>query len=287
MKINKNFYYIIILIIILGYFLIKKENYSNDKTICIVWRNKKNENQRGFGDLMRGAIYVYQYCKKNNINFKIDASQDVCGDYLINTNNIYYNDTDNIIVANDNDYDNFDKNVNEAFQNTDIVFVFSSLINNEMDQDDKEFAKKLCEPTDSLRIDILEEIQKLPKDYGIQHMRFSDDIFLNNDTYNIERFEQILNKIRSTYKPTDVLITNSNNFKKYANEKINIQCIEYGEKSKLTHIGYNTNSEDVKYSFIDLIIICNSKYINAYNENGGVTGFSYLPSQIYDIPYTY
>jgi len=283
---------LIFLIVIIIYFLFyEKENYKNEydnpKTICIVWDNKLfDSNKYGLANKIRGAIYIYQYCKKNNINFKIDATNDCSGKYFKNISNKYYNN-ENILDVFDSNYDDFIEKINNAFLYNNTVYVISSLINETMDDDDKEFAKYLCEPSDLLKIEVDKIIQKLPKKYGIQHVRFNDDVF-KNDLNNADNdsFKNAYKYIENNYKETDVLITNSNNFKKYVKNKININTINYSNGDNLKHIGHELNCEDVENSFIDFFIICNSNYINCYTEyDYGYSSFSYVPSQIYNIPY--
>jgi hypothetical protein len=94
-KQTKIILFLIFILLIVFLFLIQKcikntycEGFLDtkyEKTICLVWRNKiQNDTHQGFGDKLRGAIFLYKYCKKKNINLKIDANHDVCGYFLKN-----------------------------------------------------------------------------------------------------------------------------------------------------------------------------------------------------------
>uniref|UniRef100_A0A6C0HZY1 Uncharacterized protein n=1 Tax=viral metagenome TaxID=1070528 RepID=A0A6C0HZY1_9ZZZZ len=289
-KNNKIIIFILIIIIILFLYLsIKKENYKNnsyDKTVCIVWQNKINkEHHHGFGDKLRGLIKVYQYCKKNNINFKIDATNDMCGDFLKNISNKYYNNEELFIELQWNRIDHVEEIITNKLLEDNVVYIYTNgFYNDELDNNDKEYLKYLLEPIDSLKIEIDEKIKKLPENYGIQHVRFKDEIF-DNDTN--EEYNTALEFIKSNYKPTDVLITNSSNFKKFAKDNINISVIECENNCNVGHIGQSNDYENIKNSFIDFFIICNSKYINSINFYGGSSGFVNIPSKIYDIPFSF
>jgi len=288
---NKIFIFILIIILILFFYLsIKNEGYENNsynKTVCIVWQNKINKkHHQGLGDKFRGLIRVHQYCKYNNINFKIDASNDICGDFLKNISNEYHNDEE-IITVLFGDGHNLEKNINKKLSKVDTVYVYTNeFYEYELDNYEKEYLKYLLEPVDSLKIKIDEQIGKLPENYGIQHVRFTDDKFLNDNVAN-KQYNTALNFIKSNYKSTDVLITNSNNFKKFVKDKIKIHTIDCEPDCELGHIGQNTDYQSTKNSFIDFFIICNSTYINAFSFYDFNSGFVTIPSQIYDIPILY
>ena len=235
------------------------------------------------GDKLKGVIRVYQYCKKNNINFKIDASNDICGDFLKNTSNKYHKNEEIITVLFGDDA-NLEKIMNKKLLKADTVYVYTNdFYINELDKDEKEYLKYLLEPVDSLKIEIYEKIKKLPENYGIQHVRFTDDIFENDNVAN-KQYDTALKFIKSNYKLTDILITNSNNFKKFVKNKIKIYTIDCEPDCELGHIGKNTDYQSTKNSFIDFFIICNSTYINAFSFYDFSSGFVTIPSQIYDIP---
>ena len=263
---------------------------KHEKTICLVWRNKiQNDTHPGFGDKLRGAICLYQYCKKKNINLKIDANHDVCGDFLKNvtlTNENITKDTPLVYYMYNTEYAKFENDIKNVFSKQNIVYVFSNAVPNEkMDEDDKEFAKFICEPTHGLQKEVNAKIKNLPKDYGIQHFRFHDNVFKKDVDSNDKFFKKYFELLKNSYKPTDVLFTNSNNFKKYAIEQLGIQTIDCnGKICNVSHIGYSNNKESVKNSFVEFFIVQKSNYIKTHSCYPWESNFVKWPALIYDIP---
>ena len=101
---KKKIFYLLLLILVICifsmlYFGIKsietyEQNYEKINTVCLVWSNKKNnKTNHGFGDKIRGLIYVHRYfkSKNNNINIIVDATNDICGDILKNVKSTFTN----------------------------------------------------------------------------------------------------------------------------------------------------------------------------------------------------
>ena len=271
------------------------------KTIYLVWCNKieNSETFWGFGDKLRGAITLNQYCNENNINFKIDGTDDICSDYLKNIKSIDYpliKDKPLLICIQDsveqlkemihNELLNKLKEMihNELLKKN-VITIFTNVMPNDLSDKDKEFAKKICEPNDSLAIEINEKMKKLPINYGIKHFRFNDKVFQNDVDSTDALFKKYYELLQSDYKTTDVLITNSYNFKKYAKEKLGIITIDCdNELCKIQHIGHSTEKEPVKNSFIEFFIICKSSYIKTYTCYLWPSNFVSWSSKIYNIP---
>jgi hypothetical protein len=171
---------------------------------------------------------------------------------------------------------------NKCPNNDDCVSYNKDLLN---DIDDKEFIKYICEPIDSLKEEVGEKKSRLPHNYGIQHFRFSDDVFKKDITENDTIFIKYFQILESSYTPTDVLLSNSTNFKRYAKTMLNIKTVECnGDECKVGHIGHSDNYESVKSSFIEFYIISGAKYVKTLSTYGWVSNFIKWPSLIYDIP---
>jgi hypothetical protein len=153
-----------------------------------------------------------------------------------------------------------------------------------LSDDEKNFAKYICEPLDSLKIEIDEIIKELPENYGIQHFRFNDDVFSNDIEISNSTFIEYFNILKSNYKETDVLLSNSTNFKNFAKDNLNIKIINYkNNSSKISHIGFSDDYESVKNSFIDFFIVTKAKYIKSKSSYPWVSNFIKWPAIIYDI----
>jgi len=278
--------------------------YSNiyrNKTIYLVWKNLIDKSKsNGFGDKIRSAIATYQFCRENNVRFVLDGTDDICGKFLKNiTTNEYplikNKKVEHIECPNNSKSCNFEYKINKKLDKTSVIFISTNKCPNNDDcisykknilsRDDKLFARYICEPRDFLKKEVETKIKTLPRDYGIQHFRFNDTVFENDIDENNSTFISFFNILESTYKPTDVLLSNSLNFKRYAKYKLNIKTVDCdGKLCKIEHIGKSTDYESVKSSFIEFYIISKAKYIKTISDYDWVSNFIKWPSLIYDVP---
>lgn len=292
--------YIILLIIIIIFSLYYKslnlniESFKNNfiNTVCVVWNNKIHDqkNSHGFGDKLRGAIYVYRYFKKINKNIEIlvDGTNDTIGDILKNVSTSYSEKIKtakiNYIIEEDNpkDFSNLfiEKN------NTVFIYTNRNLDNTNLSDDEKEFAKYISEPKDNIKMEIKKKIENLSKNFTIKHFRFNDSVFKNDVDIKDPTFSKFFYLLKKDYKDTDILFTNSYNFTKYAIQKLNIKYIDCNNAiCKVEHTGYSNEYEKVKNSFIEFHIIGNSKKIISYTVYDWPSNFVYWTAKIYDIPF--
>lgn len=266
---------------------------NNNKYMYLIWDNKIKDTQshHGFGDKIRGAMALNQYCKKNDILLKIDASDDICSDMLENlivTNDTNFEKNNNkIIISTDLNHDSkFYNKLDDEFTKTNIVNIYTNEFPiSKLSNDDKMFAKNICKPKPDLQKKINIKLEKLPKNFGIQHFRFHDDVFKKDFNQNDSIFIKSYDILKNNYKDTDVLISNSTNFKKYCRINLGIKTIDdENENFAVQHIGYSTDKESVENSFIDFFIVCNAKYINTHTCYKWPSNFVLWPSKIYDIP---
>jgi len=290
----------IVCIISICILLIYNSIYKN-KTIYLVWRNLINKsNSNGFGDKLRSAIATYQFSRENNIRFVLDGTDDICGKFLKNITTYDYfliknKKVEHIECPNNSESCDFGSKINKKLNKSSVIFISTNKCPNNDDcisykknilsNDDKLFAKYICEPRNFLKEEIENKLKTLPKNYGIQHFRFNDSVFDNDIDVNDSKFISFYNILESTYKPTDVLLSNSLNFKRYAKNKLNIKTVDCdGKLCKIEHIGKSTDYESVKSSFIEFYIISKAKYIKTKSDYDWVSNFIKWPSLIYDVP---
>ena len=60
----------------------------------------------GFGDYLRGSIYLLDYCQKNKLEFDMDFFDHPIGDYLNNSRNYQINKKDVIMMDSFKECDN-------------------------------------------------------------------------------------------------------------------------------------------------------------------------------------
>lgn len=270
------------------------ENFDNsNKILYLVWQNLKSNvdelHKNGFGDKIRGALALHQFCVANEIPIVVDATEDICGRFL---KNVKYNDFETEIrnqkVHSFNQFSDLDNEMKSLLKSNDkICLITNCFPKNELSDEDKAFAKFVCTPTDEMKTLIDKSISILPNNYGIQHFRFSDDVFNNDVSSDDLIFKKFFDILTKSYKPTDVLITNSNNFKKYAKDNIGIStipCFDESEFCELAHIGEKTNEKELKQSFLEFFIVEGAKYIKTSSIYEWESNFVLWTRKIHDIP---
>jgi hypothetical protein len=269
---------------------VKKEGFdSPKKTLCLVWRNmREGIEDRGIGDKIRGAIYCYRFCNQNGYKFKFDATEDLASNAL---KNVESDESDKIrekdvhVLLDDID---FSKVVKELFMKNDTVYIFTNkyIGIDTILPDENKFIKKLLEPTQDFEKLVNAKLNALPDNYGVQHFRFDDSVFENDVNQSDEIFKKYDKILSDTYKKTDVLFTNSTNFKKHAIKKYGIATIMCGKDvCEVGHVGLQrTFDEKAKNTFIEFFVLCRAKYINSYTTYGWISNFVSWPAKIYDIP---
>jgi len=151
--------------------------------------------------------------------------------------------------------------------------------------DEKAFAKYMCEPVDSLKKEVDRVIEKLPLNYGILHFRFEDGVFWKDINIKNDRFLEYFEILKKIYRPNDVVLSNSTNFKYYAKEKLNINIIDCDdEPCAISHVAFSVDYESTKNTFIDFYVIANAKYIKTISVYTWISNFVKLPALIYDVP---
>ena len=268
-------------------------NTSYPKTIYLIWRNMSpipgnDATHAGFGDKVRGAIALYQYCRTNKVNLKIDIHEDT-SQYFLKLPIIKSTyKVDELHDFRTNDINSLTIKLDELMTENTTIYCTCNGFPTKMTEEDKSFAKHLLELTPSFQKEIDAIVEGLPTGYGIKHYRFKDDIF-DKDGLDIsnERFARCFNHLKKTYKETDVLMTNSSSLKKYAMEKLKIKTIECNssaEECKISHIGMNPDYKSSKFSYIEFFCICRASYIHTYSEYEWVSGFVQWSANTFDIP---
>ena len=266
---------------------------SNISRIIICWIQVNSVIfHMGFGDLLRGTIYLYNICLLYNIECIVDTHLHPISKFLKNSCSIYSDIIDsnkeNIVYQyNEKFYDvntiELIKNINTEISKKiidNILYITTNhhhYTNIYYTDSIKLFLKNILTLKDEYSNYIYNNyINKLPENYTVLHIRLKDNIF-NNDlsSNNLSKYDNIKEYIENN----DIIISNSYNLKKYISEKFNI--LSYDNKS--CHIGLSNNENDILDTIIDLHILINSKKIKTFNEYCWTSNFVNWISKIYDI----
>ena len=272
------------------------------------------ENSTGLGDFLRGCYFILEFCETYNFQPKIIFNNCISNFLLIKTYNLERiqnilkgisgcknNNVRDFVIQNGIIYEplkdtknilaDFVDYVAKCVQYSGNAFMFcNSYPINEISEKNKEYMRKILEPTNEMKTIINQTLQQLSiysKQYIVIHIRAGDSylkgekhIFTNGYIYTL------INNIKNDVnKETNcLLIADSNDVKNivkkfFPNFKTLIKPItHFGE-------GIVLEEEKVKNTLIDFYLLSHSKSIFSYSSYKHGSGFSYWCAKTFDIPY--
>jgi hypothetical protein len=267
------------------------------KTVIQVWTNKCINKKFdpddwstywGIGDLIRGAIKLYQLSSIMKFNLIVDLNLHPVSNFLIKSNHPYTSyvtekkDTIEFLYTHD-----LTSGLRERLRSDNDIILLAT--NDEVattcpiTDDCKQFIKSILTPTPEFKQYLDTIIFNLPfKEYNILHLRLGDNELVKNKKamkeYKsfIEKF--IENKMLNPSK--DIIITDSQSLKTYLQTETQI----YTPKTQLCHIGLAQNLDTVRDTLVDFFIMTKSKQITSFSIYTWVSNFVLWTSKIYDIP---
>lgn len=258
--------------------------YTNK--VCNINYDKDNiETYWGFGDVLRGIIKLYQLSEKYKFKLIVDFQHHPISKYLVNPKHEYYDliteNKDNIPLVG-----NTQKSLTEKFliekQNEDVTYLISieypdeKIINKEC----KDYIKSILTPNEEFLLYLNDKRSRIPyKDYNIMHFRVGDEVDLIK-TLKGARFDYLMKTVQKYREHNDVLIADSNRFKKYAYMNNNI----FFFNTDPVHMGNVSQDDDILDTLAEFFLIIGSKKIKTFNIYGWISNFVLWISIIYNIP---
>jgi hypothetical protein len=298
----------------------------NIKKIVNVYKTsyKGINKSQGFGDFIRGSIFLYQLCKINNIDFDINIKYHPMGKYFKNESvlqdisqdildDISWSVIDNYLHENKVamlTYGNLPYHkirgiitnmvinplYNELSQMTSIkdnvLYIFNIAFPLfEVNDDDKLFIRERIKLNSTIidkYNDICLKSSITPKSYQVLHIRTGDKIILGTGLidYSNKYISRIESQINTNMNTMPlVLISDSSELKKYLSEKYSsIKVID----SEISHLGEYVSLSDngILDTLTDMEIISNSHNVISLTIYHHGSGFAVWPSLINYIPYS-
>lgn len=253
------------------------------KTVIQVFTNKcinmpqdNYSNYWGLGDMIRGTVYLHQLSIEMGFKFIIDIQLHPISKFLKYKLHPYSDlirkQKDNILFSH-----NPRNDILEA--DNDIIYFFTNgpNIDYNIDGDTKQFIKQIFIPNENFQSYLNDRLSLIQsKKYSIIHYRLGDDYLVNN---KIMICDDYLDHFKKHYESTDILISDSVNFKKNIKKYFDIFAYE----DDIGHIGYHIDDDLVKNTLVDFFMVSNSSKIKTYSSYGWISGFVNWIHQIYDI----
>lgn len=248
------------------------------KTIVNCWTQKPS--CPGLGDLFKGTISLYQYCKKKNYKYVVDIHKHPTSIFFRNHNTEYKDKIDAIqtdipFFQHGQVFHFIENNPN------DLIFLSTNADYTELSDDDREFILNILEPIDEIQNCVNRIISSLPTNYSIMHFRMGDENLINNNNTNRDyRYYGKIALLNS--EPTDIIMSDAYDFKKYVTRKYGIphlNLIPY-------HFGIETDIK-IKDIIVEFFVITKCNKIKHHNIYGSdISGFVRVIGECCNIPIT-
>lgn len=238
----------------------------------------------GLGDILRGALSMFQLSKKYNFQLIIDFQHHSFSNYLKSEPHKYINlileNKDNIPFIEDNEIEAYLQN-----NSNEVSYLFTNChLRGEITDECKQFIKNILTPNKEFQkyIDETFLYYHIPEHYHILHFRLGDSFLIRNQKSD---FSNAMNKYYQWKEEVDILISDSLIFKENIKENI-----KENDKdiiilnTKPVHLGYANHSNNIKDTLVEFFIITKSKKIKTFSIYNWISGFVNIVHEIYDIP---
>jgi hypothetical protein len=276
---------------IVGNILFNKINevkQYNDSTIkkyqvyYITEERIKKHSYHGFGDYIRGTIFLYQLFKNNiNISLKVNFSNHNISNFLVCDNHVSIQECENVNYLFNDLNETYSNSSEDGLSSYKYIFTNKAPISN-IDEECKKFIIKNC-LTPTIRFEkkvlyIKNTLNIVDNNYSVIHIRVSDQ-----EIYNEDRLNNILNiilNINKNNKEELVLISSSDIYLSHIN-------LPFIKKTNLNIIHLGLNTTDIKgceNTIAEFMLMTTSKKIYQLSVYSWGTSFSDTVNKIYDVP---
>jgi hypothetical protein len=234
----------------------------------------------GLGDLIRSTIKLYYLSKILSFKLIVDLQLHPIGTYL----KIDKHEYTNYVVENKKKVEYVCYGALEDYIQNNNANVMLILTNDfyepeEIDEDCKNFIKKIFTPTEIFQKFIFKKINKIPYNiYNILHYRVNDNEFLNIKEELI--YDIYLQHLLKYKEQNDVLITDTKKLKDYIYLNNDIFTFD----TKICHLGLSKDIDEVRDTLFEFFLITFSSKIKTYCKIHQMSGFVKWISKVYDIP---
>jgi hypothetical protein len=286
------------------------KNTKLKKIVNVYQKNYINIKGQGFGDFLRGSIYLTYVCMVLGLDFDIDIKNHPMSMYLKNDISLYNIDYSNIEAFIDyyNNIENERKFIINFIQklnnyNEENLYLFNNF-KPSFDIENPKFniiqkARDLIIPKIEPKDFILELLDnklntyKLKRnEYGIIHIRGGDyfmnikKVDVNKHQISVKHVNDIITFI-SKYCSKEkkyIVVGDSDKIKKIVSNKFN-NIINF--ETKITHLGEddNINNDALIETILDFNIMRFSNSIISFTAYAHGSGFSKYCSTIYNVPF--
>jgi hypothetical protein len=247
----------------------------------------------GFGDYLRGAVYLYRLQSKYNFILKLDYSQHPISQYISNDLVIPLDSNNNLQVFEDLCWWSNNKMTgNDLTSFMDIIFnssndyrvltnrIYSGYIAGHiLSVEEQEFMKRQIIPSDSIKTKVDAIVDTYTEGYNILHIRSGDDTLINGNNNVNHNFYSIVESNLNLIQSLPVIVISDSI---QIREELHNQYGFYISGYEVEHSGKADN--DLEGTVIEFFLMSRSKTIFSLSVYQWGSTFSTMASAIYNIP---
>ena len=274
----------------------KIDSIFNVKTAVLVWKSSfynypqtNRDNFWGIGDMIRGVIGMYKLSKKYKFDLIVDKSLHPLSMLLKCDRHRYTNlieeNQDKIPLCMPHEVEHILQNelINNSENDTVCFYTNMQLdaYNGGIPSELQEFIDYILRPSSAFEVYTAKLMNTLAIDsYTIIHYRLGDDEMVRNQC-NYSIYENAFTHLLKTYKETDIVITDSAQFKDLIRKKnTQIRVLD----TKICHVGIEHSYEALRDTLFEFNLLRGAKSIRSYSRYDWISGFVYAIHKIYNIP---
>ena len=264
--------------------------------VIMVW---KQHADAGFGDLLRGTIYLHKLSQKMKFNLIVDIQFHPVSQFLVpqpHEHSAYVIQNQSQIINAINVNDNFiinqlrDHNLSNN-PNPNPVLITTNYSDNHHESPSvecKHFMRSLLIPTNEFKAWFNDTCNafKIPKYYSILHFRLGDDELIHHNE-NPEQYNNLFNMVNSNMKtiPNLYMMTDSAKFKQYLRRALHPTLTYRIISTTPVHLSHpDADIETVKDTLFDFMLLTNARFIKTHSVYGWISGFVQWVSHIFNVP---
>jgi hypothetical protein len=168
----------------------------------------------------------------------------------------------------------------ESNENDVIMLLTNDLCDESaIDDECKEFIKSIFMPTDFFKEYISIKMDDVSiDDYNIMHFRLGDNELVRQNV--TQPNNEIVDKLIKRKENKDILISDSEHFKKYVEKNVDINMFN----TRTVHFGYQKRPSEIMDTLFEFFLLMNARKIKTYSVYTWISGFVYWVHKIYDVP---
>lgn len=260
--------------------------------VIMVW---KQHLESGFGDLLRGTIYLCKLSQQLNFKLIVDMQLHPVSKFLVSRPHMY----SNYVMEHQSEiYYGISKRPEEIVNTIKTAMRYDKpllIITNVTDSyiqspsnSCKYFMRSLLTPNEYFKkyFNDMCTAFRIPKNYSIAHFRLGDEELLDNEM-NFEQYNKLCGiiDIQMASTPNLYIMSDSIHFKKYLCKRIRPELIGRIIPTTPIHLAHpDTDVEKMKETMFDFMLLTNARIIKTHSKYKWVSGFVQWASHIFNVP---